>query len=77
MLQVLSGLDFCFAYLDYILVYCASWKEHLQHLEIVLMHLNEANLKIKLGKCQFFKKHLHYLGNLKSEYGIQPVTEKV
>ena len=28
MSQVLSGLDFCFAYLDDILVYSTSWKEH-------------------------------------------------
>ena len=27
-------------------------------------------------KCQF-KKHLHYLGNLISEQGIQPLLEKV
>ena len=35
MSQVLSALDFCFAYLDDILVYSATWKEHLQHLEVV------------------------------------------
>ena len=41
------------------------------------MHLKEANLKIKLSKCQMFKTHLHYLGHLISEHGIQPLPEKV
>ena len=62
-LQVLSVLDFCFVNLDNILVYSTSWKEHLQHLEMVFKHLKEANLKIKLSKCQFFfqEKIFQYL----------------
>ena len=45
MSQVLTGLDFFFTYLDDILVDSTSWKEHLQHLEIVFSHLQAANLK--------------------------------
>ena len=75
--QVLSVLDFCFAYLDDILVYSMSWKEHLLHLEMVFKHLKEANLKIKLSKFQFFRENLHCLGHLISEHGIQPLPEKV
>ena len=75
--QVLSGLDFYFVFLDDILVYSTSWKEHLQHLEMVFKCLKEENLKINLEKCQFFKKHLHYVGHLISEHCIQPLPEKV
>ena len=35
MSQILSGLAFCFTYLDNTLVYSVSWKEHLQHLKVV------------------------------------------
>ena len=77
MSQVISGFDFCFAYLDDILVYSTSWKEHLQHFEMVFKCVKEANLKIKLSKCQFFKKYLYYLGHLISEQGVQPFPEKV
>ena len=77
MSQVLSVLDFCFAYWDNILVYNMSWKHHLQHLEIVFKHLKEANLKIKLSKFQFFKEYIHYLCHLISKHGIQPLLEKV
>ena len=77
MSQVLSGLDFCFMYLYDRLVYNTWWKEHPLHLEMVLKHLKEANLKIKHGKCQFYKRNLHFLGHLISEHGIQPLPEKV
>ena len=43
----------------------------MHHLELVFKHLKEANLKLKLSKCPFFKKHLHYLGHLISEQGMQ------
>ena len=77
MSQVLLDLDFSFAYLDNILIYSNSWEEHLQHLETVFSHLQAANLKIKPSKCQFFKQHLHYLGHLISEHGIQPLLDKI
>ena len=40
------------------------------------MHLQKANLKIKLSKCKFLQDHLHQLGHLKSEHGIQMLLEK-
>ena len=64
MSQVLSGLYFWFTHLEDICIYSASWEEHLQHLETVFSHIQAANLKIKLSKCQIFKQHLHYLGHL-------------
>ena len=43
---------------------------------MVFQHLKEANLNINLSKCQFFKKHLHYLAHLISKQGIQLLLEK-
>ena len=77
MSHVLLGLDFCFVYLDDILVYSTSWKEHLKHLEMVLKCPKEGNLTIRFSKCQFFKKNLHYPGHLISEQGIKPLLKKV
>ena len=42
MLQVLPGLEFCYTYLGDILIYSVSWKDHLQHLEIVFRHLTQS-----------------------------------
>ena len=33
-------------------------------------------LKLKLSKCNFFKKHLQYLGHLISSDGLLPTVEK-
>ena len=77
MSQILSALNFCFTYLDDILIYSSSWKEHLQHVEIIFNCLKLAKLKIKFSKCQFFKEHLYYLGHITSEQGIQQLPEKV
>ena len=76
MSEVLSGNDFCFTYPGNIFISSTSWKEHIQHLEPVYNYLIAANLKIKLSKCQFFNRKVHYLRYLISEQDIQPLLEK-
>ena len=34
-------------------------------------------MKLKIQKCDFFKKHIQYLGHLISDEGIQPLPEKL
>ena len=63
-------------YLDNIIIYSGSEKEHLEHLEEIFSGLKAAGLKLKLEKCCFFKKHIQYLGHLISAEGIQPLPEK-
>ena len=43
-------------YLDDIIIYSRSKKEHLEHLEEIFTRLKAAGLKLKLEKCCFFKK---------------------
>ena len=64
-------------YLDDIIIYSRSEKEHLEHLEEIFIRLKAAGLKLKLEKCCFFKKHIQYLGHLISADGIQPLSEKL
>ena len=64
-------------YLDDIIIYSRSEKEHLEHLEELFSRLRAAGLKLKLEKCCFFKKHTQYLGHLISEEGIQPIPVKL
>ena len=42
-----------FAYLDDLIVYSESWKEHIEHLGLVLHYLQEAGLTANPKKCQF------------------------
>ena len=54
--EVLKDLDFCFTYLDDILIYSPSWEEHINHLSLIFGRLKGANLKIELSQCQFSSK---------------------
>ena len=75
--DILKGCNFAMGYLDDIIIYSRSEKEHLEHLEEIFTRLKAAGLKLKLKKCCFFKKHIQYLGHLISADGIQPLPEKL
>ena len=75
--DVLKGCNFAMGYLDDIIIYSRSEKEHLEHLEEIFGRLKAAGLKLKLEKCCFFKKHIQYLRHLISAEGIQPLPEKL
>ena len=75
--EVLKGITFAFGYLDDILIFSPDNKTHLKHLEVVFQRLREADLKLKASKCNFFKKHIQYLGHLVSGEGIEPLPEKL
>ena len=75
--DVLKGCNFAMGYLDNIIIYSRTEKEHLEHLEEIFSRLRAAGFKLKLEKCSFFKKHIQYLGHLISADGIQPLPEKL
>ena len=75
--DILKGCNFAMGYLDDIIIYSRSEKEHLEHLEEIFTRLKAAGLELKLEKCCFFKKHLQYLGHLILADGIQPLPEKL
>ena len=74
--KVLKGLKFAMTYLDDIIIFSQDELQHLEHLEIVLSCLQEAGLKMKRSKCDFFKSEIHYLGHLISPEGISPLPNK-
>ena len=62
--------DFAANYLDDIIVFSRTAGDHMEHLERIFAALQIADLKIKVSKCEFFKKHVSYLGFLIGETGI-------
>ena len=72
--DVLKGCHFAMGYLDDIIIYSRSEKEHLEE---IFSRLKAAQLKLNLEKCCFFKKHIQYLRHLISAEGIQPLPEKL
>ena len=76
--NVLQGCSkFAMGYLDDIIIFSKTEEEHLEHLEKIFKKLREYGLKMKREKCDFFKKHLQYLGHLVSEEGFEPLPEKI
>ena len=69
--------DFAANYLDDIIVFSRTAEDHMEHLERIFEALQMADLKIKVLKCEFFKKHISYLGFLIGETGIHCDRSKV
>ncbi len=75
--QVLRGLDFCYAYIDDLLIASSSPEEHLSHLRMVLERLKQYGVVINPAKCQFGVHSLEFLGHLVDRHGVHPLPEKV
>jgi hypothetical protein len=68
---------FVVVFFDDILIYSASWTEHLRHLSIVLNALRAHSLHLKRSKCSFGTTAVAYLGHVISEGGVAMDAEKV
>ena len=68
----LSGMLWseCLVYLDDIINFGRTFKEHLCHLTSILERLRAVNLKAKLSKCNFLQQQVLYLGHVISPDGI-------
>lgn len=69
---VMAGLvwNTCLVYLDDIIVYSATFEQHLERLSGVFNHLQEADLKLKASKCQLFRHEVHFLGHVIYKAGV-------
>lgn len=76
--KVLDGYrdEFVVPYLDDLLIYSASFDDHLKHLRLTLQRLREHGIKVKTRKCQLFRREVSYLGRLISSdgYSVDPRT---
>jgi hypothetical protein len=75
--DVLRGLDFCFAYLDDILVFSRSPEEHEQHLRTLFGRLQGCGILINPAKCVFRTPEVTFLGYKVSAEGSQHLREPV
>ena len=75
--EVLQGLDFCFPYLDDILVASKNEKEHKKHLRILFKRLAQYGIIINVKKSQFFADSLEFLGYEVSAQGIRPLPYRI
>ena len=70
-------LNWCVIYLDNIIVFDGTPKEHICRLHVIFLKLCLVGMKLKLRKCEFFHKGIVYLGNGISHMGICTDTQKI
>ena len=66
-----------FVYLDDVLVFGRTLKEHNEQLLRVFELLRKYHLQLEPDKCEFLKLELKYLGHVITPEGIQPDSDKV
>lgn len=71
---ILSGLQWqtCLIYLDDIIVFGPTFDEHLKRVKEVLECINQAGLKLKPQKWQFFQQEVTFLGHVVNKDGVKP-----
>ena len=76
---VLSGLtnDQCLIYIDDIIVFSATFSEHLDRLRNVFQRVQDAGLRLKANKCHFAQSKVSYLGHIVSKKGVEPDPSKI
>jgi transposase InsO family protein len=71
---LLAGVKWssCMVYLDDIIVYSTSFKQHLCDLREIFGRVRETGLRFNLPKCEFVRSELLYLGHFVTRAGIRP-----
>src|SRR5271168_5485414 len=68
---------FVLVFFDDILIYNKSWKDHVQHVDMVLKLLDEKQLYAKNSKCFFGVQEVEYLGHIVSHEGVKVDPRKI
>ena len=68
---------FVIAYLDNILIFLNTLKEHVIHVTKILKRFEQVKLQLKLKKCEFHVQETEFLGHWITTKGIQIEKTKI
>ncbi len=68
---------FVIAYLDDIMIYSKTLKEHVSHVFKVLECLNKRNLHLKSKKCEFHQEEVDFLEFVVERHGVRMNSKKL
>ncbi|GBM23060.1 Transposon Ty3-I Gag-Pol polyprotein [Araneus ventricosus] len=77
MYEIVRDLDYCFVYLDDVLIASTDESELLKHLEKVFRRFQKYGLVVNTEKCVFDQLSVKFLRYLISEKGIEPLPDRV
>jgi hypothetical protein len=75
--EIIRDLPFTVAYIDDLLIFSKSEKQHKEHLSVVLEILAQHGIKINLEKCSLGQESIIFLGHQISKEGTIPDPKKL
>ncbi|KMQ89105.1 pol polyprotein [Lasius niger] len=75
--EITSDLEFCYAYIDDILVASNNEEEHEEHLRRLFKRLEENGILLSPAKCVLGAEQVLFLGYEVSEKGTRPPPERI
>lgn len=75
--EVLRGLNYCYAYIDDILVASTTPEEHCEHLRELFEKLQEYGVVVNPSKCVFGQSEVEFLGYQVTGSGVRPLPTRV
>jgi len=74
---VFAGASYILNFIDDLIIKSKSIEEHFEHLEDAFKRLENANIKLNIKKCSFFKKEINILGHTITKNTIKMNCDKV
>ena len=75
--QVLRGLDFCYIYIDDVLIASRTTEEYKIHICLVLQRFVQYGILINPVKCVLGVTELRFLGHYVNKDGVSPFPDQV
>ena len=75
--NILNDIPGCEAYIDDVVCYSDTMKEHLEIIQKLFNRLKEANLTVNLCKSEFCHATIQYLGHIVGQGSVKPIFAKV